>query len=419
MVGFQNTSIFGEVGSQNNGKSDLTGSAGASPPCPRCRSKRVWKDAHRYSVFGDKIQRWLCQDCGFRFSDPNDVKKSWGAKEKAKRALTKTVKATSDIVSSCQICVTETKNLAAEQKTAMKVPRKSNVDLKGAIVDFLWQLKRENRSEDTIKTYGYSLEVLAQRGINLFDPENFKDVIARQADWTETRKHNLTKAYRCFLNTHGIKAALPKYKITRKLPFIPTEEEIDQLIASGYHQMATLLQTLKETAARIGEAWKLEWDDLDTEARTLNISHPEKGCNPRKRPISPKLLTMLLSQPRTNKRIFTYKSRNVAGKTFRILRKRTAHKLGNQRLLNIHFHTFRHWKATMEYHKTKDLIHVMQILGHKSLRYVLVYTQLVNIPDDGYACKTAKTVQEATQLIEGGFEYVTEMEGFKLFRKRK
>jgi hypothetical protein len=31
----------------------------------------------------------------------------------------------------------------------------------------------------------------------------------------------------------------------------------------------------------------------------------------------------------------------------------------------------------------------------------------------------AKTFQEPTQLIEGGFEYVTEMEGYKLFRKRK
>jgi hypothetical protein len=67
----------------------------------------------------------------------------------------------------------------------------------------------------------------------------------------------------------------------------------------------------------------------------------------------------------------------------------------------------------MEYHKTKDLIHVMQMLGHKSLRYSLVYTQFVDIPDGGYTCKTAKTIQEATQIIKGGFEYVTEMEGVK------
>jgi len=32
---------------------------------------------------------------------------------------------------------------------------------------------------------------------------------------------------------------------------------------------------------------------------------------------------------------------------------------------------------------------------------------------------TAKNLQEATQLIENGFEYVTEMDRTKLFRKRK
>jgi len=418
MAGFQEISIFGKAGSPNSGKSDSSDSAGASPLCPQCGSKKLWRDGLRYSPFGGRIQRWLCRNCGFRFSDSDDVQRALSAFERVERVDTKAVKGRGDKALECQICVTETKNLAAEQKT-MEVPRRNEVDLKGAIVEFLWQLKKENRSEDTITTYGYSLEILVKRGVNLFDPENFKDVMARQTDWTETRKYNITKAYRCFLNQHGIKATLTKYKVTRKLPFIPTEEEIDQLIASGYNQMATLLQTLKETAARIGETWKLEWDDLDTEARTLNISHPEKGCNPRKRSISAKLMTMLLSLPRNNKRIFTYKSKDVAGKTFRTLRKRTAKKLGNPRLLKIHFHTFRHWKATMEYHKTKDLIHVMQILGHKSLRYVLIYTQLIDIPDEGYSCKTAKTIQEATQLIEGGFEYVTEMEGYKLFRKRK
>ena len=36
-----------------------------------------------------------------------------------------------------------------------------------------------------------------------------------------------------------------------------------------------------------------------------------------------------------------------------------------------------------------------------------------------YTCKVAKTLEEVTALIEAGFEYVTEMGGAKLFRKRK
>ncbi len=39
-------------------------------------------------------------------------------------------------------------------------------------------------------------------------------------------------------------------------------------------------------------------------------------------------------------------------------RKRLASKLQNPRLLNISFRTFRHWKAAMEYHETRDILHV-------------------------------------------------------------
>jgi len=35
--------------------------------------------------------------------------------------------------------------------------------------------------------------------------------------------------------------------------------------------------------------------------------------------------------------------------------------------MQIHFHTFRHWKATMEYYKTKAILHVMKVLGHKNI----------------------------------------------------
>lgn len=55
----------------------------------------------------------------------------------------------------------------------------------------------------------------------------------------------------------------------------------------------------------------------------------------------------------------------------------------------------------------------MQLLGHKNIKNTLIYTQLQNFQGDDYVCKAAKT------LVEAGFEYVTEMDGTKLFRKRK
>jgi hypothetical protein len=38
---------------------------------------------------------------------------------------------------------------------------------------------------------------------------------------------------------------------------------------------------------------------------------------------------------------------------------------------------------------------------------------------DDFIVKVASTIEQATKLVEVGFEYVTEMDGKKLFRKRK
>ena len=64
-------------------------------------------------------------------------------------------------------------------------------------------------------------------------------------------------------------------------------------------------------------------------------------------------------------------------------------------------------------------MYVMQLLGHKSIKNTLVYTHLVNFEGDEFVSKLARNVEEAKGLVEGGFDYVTDMDGTKLFRKRK
>jgi integrase len=85
-------------------------------------------------------------------------------------------------------------------------------------------------------------------------------------------------------------------------------------------------------------------------------------------------------------------------------RKRTANKLKNPRINRISFHTFRHWKATMTYHKTKDILYVKKILGHKSINSTLLYTQLISFEGDEYDIKVAETKKERIAMLEAGFE---------------
>ncbi len=216
------------------------------------------------------------------------------------------------------------------------------------------------------------------------------------------------------------KAGSGKTRLITEFLKIVKEREIDDLIAGSNKQISAFLQIGKETGARAGEIFNLTWIDIDLQNKTINIT-PEKGSNPRILKISNKLISMLSSFPNKETKIFTnYKSLNTLRRTFERYRQRTAHKLGNPRIQKITFHTLRHWKATTEYHRTKDILHVMKLLGHRNIKNTLLYTQLIKQEEnEEYISKVAKTIDEGRIFIEAGFEYVCEIQGAKLFRKRK
>lgn len=94
--------------------------------------------------------------------------------------------------------------------------------------------------------------------------------------------------------------------------------------------------------------------------------------------------------------------------------------LRNSALLEkILFHTFRHLKATMEYHRTKDILHVKQLLGHRNINSTLLNTQLVNFESDDFHVRVTKTLKETRELAKAGFEHFTKIDGVQVFRKRK
>jgi integrase/predicted RNA-binding Zn-ribbon protein involved in translation (DUF1610 family) len=409
--------IFGKANPTSSKSESADGSADVSPLCPKCGSKKLWRDGNSYPIFAAKIQRWLCRECGHRFSDRNDLENAKKAIEVVGTVETKSLKSKPDIVVASQICVTETKNLAAEPQTIGVLRRNDPATIKGKIVEYEFWMLKQGYAKSTIECRIKVMKRLVKLEADLSNPESIKEVITKQT-WSNGRKEYVVEAYTSFLTFMGGKWDPPKYQRIEKIPFIPTEQEIDQLIAGCGEKTASLLQALKETGMRIGEAWNLKWTDIDFVNSTLSVT-PEKGSHARMFKVSNKLLAMINTIPKKSEKIFgTYELRGYRSSYVR-QRKRTANKLQNQRINRITFHTFRHWKATMEYHRTKDILHVMRILGHKNIKNTLIYTQLVTFENDDFVCKAAANIKEATDLIEAGFDYVCEMANVKLFRKRK
>jgi len=77
----------------------------------------------------------------------------------------------------------------------------------------------------------------------------------------------------------------------------------------------------------------------------------------------------------------------------------------------------------MEYHQTKDILHVMRVLGHKNVNNTLVYIDLEHAifksESDDFIVKVAEDPNDACELLEAGFDYVGNIHGKEIFRKRK
>ena len=461
-------------------------SLGQPPKCPQCGSNRVWKDGIRCLNNGFSVQRWLCRDCGYRFSetslksaekfeeeidvasqsfpvtpspmlDPANIQPvNFLAGQKSPYNLSLPIReyvrsqrlspppfssaekglntfVPSDRERRVRVSEGEAKNsvsraiaLAEEKSLSEKwaagaTEKQSEADVKGKLLEYAWCLKKNGCSEKTIEVYSAMLGLLIKARCNLLDPESVKDYLAK-SNKSNGWKALAVAAYTAYLKMHGGTWEPPKCHVKRRLPFIPLEREIDDLIVGCGRRTGVFLQLLKETGMRAGEALRLKWKDVDMERQLIILNDTEKSGNPRIFNLSPKLISMLNALPKKTQKIFNCTYSSLKSNFFQS-RRRLARKLNNPRLQQIHFHTLRHWKATMEYHKTKDILHVKEMLGHTTLDTTLLYIQLDKAlfkeTLDEFTVKVAKTSEEIKELLEVGFEYVCEKDGLLYFRRRR
>jgi integrase len=280
------------------------------------------------------------------------------------------------------------------------------------------------RKETTITDNIDRFTQIAKLIKDINDPEQFKEGLAN-VKWANSTKQTTATSYTVYLHTIGKTWYPPKYIRQEKIYFIPTEAEIDALVNSS-RVLAPLLQALKETGMRIGEAYHVEWKDIDIEHRTISVNHPEKGSLPRILPISQKCVDMIKTIPKEVSRPFARNVKHQKGLmvTFQEARERTAKRLANPRFKQITFHTFRHWKATTDYYKNRDERMIRHVLGHRTAtmtdRYIHIVETLYHDDSGEWTCKVAHNEKEATELIEQAFTYVNNMgDTTALYRKRK
>jgi site-specific recombinase XerD len=287
----------------------------------------------------------------------------------------------------------------------------------GMIINTIIKATNAGKAKNTIRLISFSLKQINKHA-DLANPENVKAYVA-QAPICNATKQKLILAYKWFAETNHIKWERPKYKWERKIPLIPTTENINKIISASTRKYATIFTILAETGIEAHELVTTQRKDIDAENGIINVQGC-KGHNSRSiklKATTAEMLRTYLTEYTTNN---PFPNSKAMSETWRQTRNKLAETLNQPHLKNIPMRNLRHHFATMTYDKTKDILLVKQLLGHKKLETTMFYTQLVTInTEEEYTCRTATNIKEATELIEAGFQYITDIDGFKLFRKRK
>jgi integrase len=289
---------------------------------------------------------------------------------------------------------------------------------KGRPLEYAWAQKKRGKKDSTIEQQTRRLKQLIDKGADLTNTDSVEGVLATE-NFSLANKERIVQAYSSYTKTFKIAWIPIKTGYRPKQPYCPPESLLDQLIAALGPRNAAFFQMEKDTGARVGEACKVKWEDINEDNNTIRINEPEKRSNSRTVRVTEKTIAMI---KRLSKKYSPYvfsPNSKIYKNALRVARNRLAEQLQDPRFKLIHPHSFRHFKGTTEYAKTKDLLHVMRVLGHQNCQSTLIYTHLSKFEGDEFHHAVAKTIEEAGKLVDTGFEFVCDFNGEKLFRKRK
>jgi len=264
----------------------------------------------------------------------------------------------------------------------------------------------------------------------LEDPE----VVARhisERDWSESYKHNIVNAYNHFVEYYGMSWERPYYKRIDRIRPVPRESQINKVIAYARAKYALCFSVLRDTGMsdfgifRSGmKPVELTWlriKDIDLETGLLYPATAKLGAG--------RVLKLRKSTLAMLKHYIQKEGLNAADQlcskvelltlNWCRLRNSVAEKLGEPEIKQIRLYDLRHWRATIEYQRTKDIVHVQRFLGHRRITHTLRYIHLCDLDAQQYVVKVATNVEQSTEYLEAGFQFVAVIEDKYVFRKRK
>ena len=133
--------------------------------------------------------------------------------------------------------------------------------------------------------------MMAREGVNLDDPDAVKEYIAAKES-SNGYKEALCDAYSRYLRYNGLTWWRPRYERDDQPPYVPTEEEINVLIAGAGKKYSLLLSLIRDTGMRPIEVERVRVRWLDLQRGSINVQTAKHGKG-RTLELKPQTLAML------------------------------------------------------------------------------------------------------------------------------
>ena len=186
--------------------------------------------------------------------------------------------------------------------------------------------------------------------------------------------------------------------------------------------MSLKLSISKDLGLRPAELTWLKAKDIDLVSGIVSITGAKHtiGREGKLRTKTLELLKIYIQKKHltANSRLFKCKSETLS-RRYRFYRNRVADEFNMPELKQVQLYDFRRFKASDVYHRTKSVLRVKEILGHKdsTLRSTLKYISLFDEDTSTWEPIVCETEEEIKQCIRDDCILVCQANGKTFFKK--
>ena len=275
----------------------------------------------------------------------------------------------------------------------------------------------EGKARNTINSFRHRLTQLS-RYANLMNSDDVKQTIG-YSKLSNSSKCSYALAYEWFTKANGLKWEKPRFKWSLPTPIMPTTDQVNKIISATTQKFATIFKLMAEIGVEGEELHQTHRDQFDQTQAIISIKglKGHGSANYRLKQPTAEMLREYLARYQNT---YPFPQPKVMSKMWRTARGNASRNHNQPDLKKIPMKNLRNYSGAQFYYQFPDPIGVMRHLRHKRMETTMHYLRAIVLEGDiQYDCKTATNVKEATELLERGFTYIQDIDGIKIYRKRK